>query len=234
MQRTESVPAFQPGTDLVAVVATKASTRAPRGVLLDARSGAIVHTLQHELRCRHPPDSGDVGNDGYALRFSPNGGLLAWNTGGSVVIWDVASAGGNQAVVQSDVVLTSSSFLDPTVLAISDNGEVATVGQNFYSDLAMDPTEVVFTGDELGRFLQPLGIARISRRPRISPARRPRKGRCRSRCPRPVRRLGRARLRQRPLLRRQLRHLSRRAPRPAVHRGGPAVEPERVGDLLPR
>jgi hypothetical protein len=159
-ERTESKPAFEPGADLVAVVATDASTAAPRGVLVDARSGGIVHAFSMRAGVVTAPDSGDFANDGYALRFSPNGGLLAWNAGGSVVIWDVGSAGGNRDVV-SDVVLTSSSFLDPTALAISDNGEVATAGLNFYGDYANDQTEVVLTGDELGRLLQPLGIGRI-------------------------------------------------------------------------
>jgi hypothetical protein len=60
--------------------------------------------------------------------------------------------------VSSNVVLTSSANFDPTALAISDNGQVATVGFNFY---AVGANDVVLTGDELGRFLQPVGMARI-------------------------------------------------------------------------
>jgi hypothetical protein len=77
------------------------------------------------------------------------------------VIWDVGSASGTRDV-QSDVVLTSSANFDPSALAISDNGEVATVGLNYYGDLGGHGTVAVLTGDELGRSLQPLGIARIS------------------------------------------------------------------------
>jgi hypothetical protein len=76
------------------------------------------------------------------------------------VVWDVSSASVGQAV-QTDVVLTSSSIFDPSALAISDNGEVATVGLNFYSGIdGVHGTYAVLTGDELGRFLQPLGSAR--------------------------------------------------------------------------
>ena len=100
-----SVPAFQPGTDDVSLVATRGSSHEVAGVVLDARSGAIVHTLgmSSGVVTIYPDD---YGNDGYALRFSPDGQLLAWNTQGSVVIWDVGAAAGSQNV-QSDVVLTS-------------------------------------------------------------------------------------------------------------------------------
>ena len=107
-------------------------------------------------------DPDQYGNDGYALRFTPDGQQLAWNTGGGVVVWDVGAAASGQAV-QTDIVLTSGSDFDPTALAISDNGEVATVGLNFYSDIdGAHGTYSVLTGDELGRSLQPLGTARIA------------------------------------------------------------------------
>ena len=157
--RTVSIPAFRPGTDDVALAARVASTSAAGGALLDARTGAILHTFS--LRSGVVTVGGtNLANDRYALRFSANGGLLAWNTSGSVVIWDLASASAERNVV-TDVVLTSFSFFDPTALAISDNGEVATVGNLYYGDPRFDGTEVVLTGDELGRFLQPLGLARI-------------------------------------------------------------------------
>jgi hypothetical protein len=105
-------------------------------------------------------DSNSFGNDRHALRFSPNGQLLAWNTGGSVVIWDLGATAPGQDV-QSDVVLTSSSLFDPTALGISDSGEVATVGLQFYTTPGSIGNDVVLTGDELGRFLQPIGVARI-------------------------------------------------------------------------
>ena len=157
-EQTVSVPAFQPGTDLVALVATQGASGEVGGVLLDARSGTILHTLSMGAGAV-TLGSGGFGNDGYALRFSPNGQLLAWNTGGTVAIWNLGSMS-NAPDLASDVVLTSSSPFDPTALAISDNGEVATVGLNFYNDVREDGTDVVLTGDELGRFLQPLGIAR--------------------------------------------------------------------------
>ncbi|MGO9875008.1 MAG: TIR domain-containing protein [Acidimicrobiia bacterium] len=157
-EQTVSVPAFQPGTDVVALVATQGSSGEVGGVLLDARSGAILHTLSMSAGVV-ALGSGSFGNDGYALRFSPNGQLLAFNAGGTVAIWNLGSTSNTQDVA-SDVVLTSSSTFDPTALAISDNGEVATVGLNFYNDVRGDGTDVVVTGDELGRFLQPLGIAR--------------------------------------------------------------------------
>ena len=151
-EHTVSTPAFQPGTDVVALVATQGSAQAVSGLLVDARTGAIVHTLGMA--------SGVViylsgsRNDGYALAFSPGGGLLAWNAGGTVVIWDVGSAPATP--VQSDVVLTSALLFDPSALALSDNGAVATVG----FDSANGGTGVALTGDELGRLLKPLGIAR--------------------------------------------------------------------------
>ena len=104
-----SVPAFQPGTDAVSLVATQGSSHEVAGVMLDARSGVTLHTLSMSSGAvTLYPD--DFGNDGYALRFSPNGQLLAWNTEGSVVIWDLGAAAGSQNV-QTDVVLTSASFV---------------------------------------------------------------------------------------------------------------------------
>ncbi len=155
-----SVPAFEPGTETVALVATRGSSREVSGVLVDARTLAVAHRLSMKAGVV-TVDSSDYGNDGYALRFSPNAQLLAWNVGGSVVIWSVGEAAEGQPV-ESDVVLTSKSFFDPTALAISNNGEVATVGQNYYQGSGNRPTDVVLTGDELGRFLQPLGVARIA------------------------------------------------------------------------
>ena len=158
--QTVAAPAFQPGTDVVALAATQATSGQVNGVLLDARSGSIVDTLSMSPGVFTIGASGlGYGNDGYALRFSPNGQLLAWNTGGTVVIWDLGTVSGPTDVA-SNVVLTSSSRFDPTALAISDNGEVATVGLNFYNDSRQSGDDVVLTGDELGRSLQPLGIAR--------------------------------------------------------------------------
>jgi len=158
--QTVAAPAFQPGTDVVALAATQATSGQVNGVLLDARSGLVVDTLSTRPGVFTISDSSlGYGNDGYALRFSPNGQLLAWNTGGTVVIWDLGTVSGPADVV-SDVVLTSSSNFDPTALAISNNGEVATVGLNFYNDAGGLGNDVVLTGDELARFLQPLGIAR--------------------------------------------------------------------------
>ena len=154
-----SVPAFRPDSDALALVATTGTSREVGGVLLDARTGAIVHTLAMKAGVV-TVDSNDYGNDAYALRFSPNGELLGWNTGGSVVIWDVGAAGGRPDV-ESDVVLTSTSYFDPKALAISDNGQVATVGLDYYTGPPNHDTMSVMTGDELGRYLQPLGIARI-------------------------------------------------------------------------
>ncbi|HTD48962.1 MAG TPA: hypothetical protein VK771_00095, partial [Acidimicrobiia bacterium] len=158
--QTVATPVFRPGTDVIALAATQAATGQVNGVLVDARTGSILDTLSMR------PGSFTIGassfgysNDGYALRFSPNGQLLGWNTGGTVVIWDVGAAPGPTDVA-SNVVLTSSSIFDPTALAISDNGEVATVGLNFYNDSRGSGDDVVLTGDELGRLLQPLGIAR--------------------------------------------------------------------------
>ncbi len=156
-----SVPAFQPGTNIVALVATQGASREVGGVLVDARSGAIVHTLGMRPGVV-TVDPNLYGNDGYALGFTPDGQQLAWNTGGGVVVWDVGSAASGQAVL-TDIVLTSVSPFDPTSLAITDNGEVATVGLNFYTDVdGVHGTYSVLTGDELGRLLQPLGIARLS------------------------------------------------------------------------
>jgi hypothetical protein len=159
-EQTVAAPAFQPGSAVVALAATQGATGQVNGVLLDAYTGAVIDTLTMRAGAVTLGDTSfGYGNDGYALRFSPNGQLLAWNTGGTVVIWDLGSVSGPTDVV-SDVVLTSSSPFDPTALAISDNGEVATVGLNFYNDPRNVGTDVVLTGDELGRFLQPLGIAR--------------------------------------------------------------------------
>jgi hypothetical protein len=129
------------------------------GALLNARTGTIVHTVAMRSGVV-TVDNSDYGNDGYALRFSPNGQLLAWNSGGSVVIWDIGAAG-SAPNVESDVVLTSSALFDVTALAISDTGEVATVGLNYYGIVGNHNTISVMTGDELGRLLQPLGIVRI-------------------------------------------------------------------------
>jgi hypothetical protein len=154
-----SAPAFRPGTEQVGIVATAGSTQRVGGVLLDARSGAIDHTLGMQAGvvtvARH-----DFGNNPSALRFSPDGQKLAWNAGGSVVIWELGGSPGG-ADVSSNIVLTSVSQFDPTALAISDNGQVATVGFDAYPDLRNGGNAVVLAGDELGRFLQPVGIARV-------------------------------------------------------------------------
>ena len=49
-ERTTSTPAFQPGSDSVALAATDASTNALGGVLMDARSGAVLHTFSMPVR----------------------------------------------------------------------------------------------------------------------------------------------------------------------------------------
>jgi hypothetical protein len=77
------------------------------------------------------------------------------------VIWDVGDTGVGVGV-SSNIVLTSSSSFDPTALSISNNGQVATVGFNYYAELRSAGTDVVLTGDELGRFLQPVGIGRMA------------------------------------------------------------------------
>ena len=220
-----SVPAFQPGTDAVSLVATQGSSHEVAGVMLDARSGAILHTLSMRSGAvTLYPD--DFGNDGYALRFSPNGQLLAWNTEGSVVIWDLGAAAGSQNV-QTDVVLTSASSFDPTALAISDNGEVATVGLNFYTSIAGQGTDVVMTGDELGRSLQPLGIARIAA---TGPAGRPD---LRGHARRGSDRRGRARHERIPFLHRHVGRDTVDAARRAVRRVVAGDDRRRVADLLP-
>jgi len=151
-----SEPAFQPGTDTVGIVATAGGSKRVAGVLLDARTGAIAHTLGMQAGVVTLADN-SYGTRPSALRFSPDGQKLAWNAGGSVVIWEIGGIA-NGASVSSNVVLTSSANFDPTALAIADNGQVATVGFNAY---AVGANDVVLTGDELGRFLQPVGIARI-------------------------------------------------------------------------
>jgi hypothetical protein len=154
-----SAPMFGPGSSNVALVATVRGSRVG-GVIIDARSGVIAHTLGMQAGVVTLP-SNSYGNDGSALRFSPDGRKLAWNAGGSVVIWDVgdAATGGG---VSSNVVLTSSSSFDPTALAISNTGQVATVGYSYYNELRNIGTNVVLAGDELGRFLQPVGVARLA------------------------------------------------------------------------
>src|SRR5262249_44287958 len=154
-----SVPAFRPGSTEVGLVATVGGSSRVGGVLLDARTGAVTHALSMQSGVVTVPTNG-YGNDGSALRFSPDGRKLAWNAGGSVVIWDIGDAGPG-AGASSNVVLTSSTPFDPTALAISDNGQVATVGITYYTDFRNDSTYVVLTGDELGRFLQPVGIGRM-------------------------------------------------------------------------
>jgi hypothetical protein len=150
---------FGPGSSNVALVATVGGSRVG-GVIIDARSGVIAHTLGMQAGVVTLP-SNDYGNDGSALRFSPDGLKLAWNAGGSVVIWDVGGSAAG-AGVSSNVVLTSSSSFDPTALAISNTGQVATVGYSYYNELRNIGTNVVLTGDELGRFLQPVGVARLA------------------------------------------------------------------------
>ena len=154
-----SAPMFEPGSSNVALVATVRGSRVG-GLIIDARSGVIAHTLGMQAGVVTLP-SNSYGNDGSALRFSPDARKLAWNAGGSVVIWDVGDAGAG-AGVSSNVVLTSSSSFDPTGLAITNTGQVATVGYSYYNELRNIGTNVVLTGDELGRFLQPVGVARLA------------------------------------------------------------------------
>src|SRR6185369_15290867 len=122
-------------------------------------TGALTHALGMQTGVVTLP-SNAYGNDGSALRFSPDGRKLAWNAGGSVVIWDIGDAAPG-AGLSSNIVLTSSSPFDTTALAIADNGQVATVGINYYLDFRNDSSYVVLTGDELGRFLQPVGVGRM-------------------------------------------------------------------------
>jgi TIR domain len=151
-----SAPAFQPGTEQVGIVATAGGSRRVDGVLLDARTGAVAHTLGMQAGVVTLADN-SYGNRPSALRFSPDGRKLAWNAGGSVVVWEIGGIP-NGVGVSSNVVLTSAATFDPTALAIADNGQVATAGFSFYPT---NINNVVLTGDELGRFLQPVGIARI-------------------------------------------------------------------------
>jgi hypothetical protein len=154
-----SAPSFRPGTQQVGIVATAGGSQRVGGVLMDARTGAVDHTLGMQAGVVTLADS-SYGTSPSALRFSPDGQKVAWNAGGSVVIWELGGAA-NGGGVSSNIVLTSASAFDPTALAISDNGQVATVGFGAYPDLRNGGNSVVLTGDELGRFLQPVGIARI-------------------------------------------------------------------------
>jgi hypothetical protein len=153
-----SAPAFRPGSEDVGIVATAGASQRVGGVLMDARTGAIAHRLSLQAGVVTLADN-SYGNRPTALRFSPDGGRLAWNAGGSVVVWEIAGSS-NGAAVSSNVVLTSATTFDPTALAIADNGQVATVGFSYYPDSRNGGNVVVLTGDELGRFLQPVGIAR--------------------------------------------------------------------------
>jgi hypothetical protein len=75
-----------------------------------------------------------------------------------VVIWSLASANG--PTITSRAVLTSSYFFDPTALAVTDDGAVATVGFNIYPLSYLQRNYAVpLIGDELGRNFQPLGVA---------------------------------------------------------------------------
>ncbi len=161
-----SAPAFRPGSEQVGIVATAGASRRVAGVLMDARTGAIAHTLSMQAGVVTLTDN-SYGNRPSALRFSPDGGKLAWNAGGSVVVWEIGGSSNGEAV-SSNVVLTSATPFDPTALAIADNGQVATVGFSYYPDPRNGGNVVVLTGDELGRFLQPVGIAR-SIPPTIAP-----------------------------------------------------------------
>jgi hypothetical protein len=128
------------------------------GVLMNARTGGIVTRLALRAGAVTVP-SITYSNGGYALRFSPDGRLLAWNRGGSVVLWSVGGVDGR--TVASQAVLTAPYNFDPTALAVSNDGAVATVGVNIYPTNLNRNYAVMLVGDQLGRHLQPLGVARF-------------------------------------------------------------------------
>jgi hypothetical protein len=163
-----SAPAFRPSSNVVALVAHDA-LRQVAGVLLDARAGTTVNTLTLS------PGSGlsggnptDFGNGGYALRFSPNGQLLASNRGHDVVIWSLTATPGSSIASRS--VLTTSMEVDPSTVAVSDAGTVSAVGIDQDGAVRFEgggastnvPTVAALIGDERGRLLQPIGIAYLA------------------------------------------------------------------------